>query len=338
MIRAGIVGMGYMGWTHYRALRQVPDVEVVGIFHTSAEELRRELPEVPVYGSRQELYRGAKPEAVIVAVPTFLHEECVAEAAQAGCHVLCEKPFALDVASAERMLDKAERHQATLMVGQVLRFWPQYRRIKELADNGALGSLWSITAYRLASLPAWSSWFRDPAKSGGCLLDLQIHDVDFVHWIFGNPEMVCTQGIRSEAESWDHVWTSLNYGDRVAQLEASYLMPPSWPFSTGIRLEGSKGCLEYSFGVQGNIEEREKAAHQFIHYEGERSTMIEVPSADPFVEELRYFFDCIKAGHKPLLCAPEESVQVMRVIEASRQSVESGRPVRFSPDPLRRSV
>lgn len=329
MIRAGIIGMGYMGRTHFRALQQVPEVQLVGVFHTEAAELRKELPDVPVFDSPEELYRQARPEAVIVTVPTFLHEQCVLEAIDAGCQVLCEKPFALDVASAERMLEAAGKRQTTLMVGQVLRFWPAYRRIRELADEGFLGQLRSITSYRLSSFPAWSAWFRDPAKSGGCLLDLQIHDVDFVHWIFGHPETVSTHGIRSETGSWDHVWTSLGYGDRVAQVEASYLMPPSWPFSTGVRVQGSKGMLEYSFGVQGNIEEREEAMHRFVRYEGESRTELDLPTADPFVEELRYFFDCVKARRKPLLCPPEESLQVMRVMEASRESVESGQPVRF---------
>ncbi|MGA2606209.1 MAG: Gfo/Idh/MocA family oxidoreductase [Terriglobia bacterium] len=333
MLRVGIIGMGCMGRIHYEALRHVPDAQVVAVTDVRLEEVRNVYPELPIFPDYRDLFRDARPDAVVVAVPTFLHEACAVEAAKAGCAILCEKPFALDVASAQRMLEAAEGYGVILMVGQVLRFWPQYRRIKELVDKGALGSVQSITAHRLSRLPPWSSWFADPLKSGGCLFDLQVHDVDFVHWILGHPEQVRTTGIRSQAGSWDHVWTSLTYGDRVAHVEASYLMPASWPFSSGIRVRGSKGCVEYSFGVRGNIEEREQAQHRFAFYGEDGSVSIpEVPPGDAYVNELQYFFECVRSHQKPELCPAKESVQVIQVIAASWRSAESRDAVQLPSD------
>jgi predicted dehydrogenase len=338
MLRVGIIGMGYMGRTHYGALRHIPGAEVSAVTHLSAQEIREAYPDLPVFLTWNEMFRRCPLEAVIVAAPTFLHEECVVEAAKAGCDILCEKPFALDAASAERMLEVAERQRVILMVGQVLRFWPHYRRIKELVDAGALGAIQSISAYRLSKLPPWSSWFADPQKSGGCLLDLQVHDVDFVHWILGHPALVRTIGIRSEAGSWDHVWTTLGYGDRVASIEASYLMPASWPFSSGIRLQGARSCIEYTFGVRGNINEREEGHHQFVLYGADGApTTLEVPPEDAFVNELRYFLNCVRSRQKPELCPTEESLELMRVMDASRRSVESCEAVRLSGDYSRRT-
>jgi predicted dehydrogenase len=266
-----------------------------------------------------------------VAVPTFLHAECVIDVATAGCDILCEKPLALDAASAQKMVEATEGHAVILMVGQVLRFWPHYCRIKELIDRGTLGAIQSISAYRLSKFPPWSSWFADPQKSGGCLLDLQVHDVDFIHWLWGQPELVRTCGIRSEAGSWDHVWTTLVYPECVAHVEASYLMPPSWPFSSGIRLQGRQGCIEYTFGVHGNIEERAEGQHRFVLYGAEGApTNLEVSTEDAFVNELRYFLDCVRSRQRPVLCPAEESLQVMRVMDASRRSVENSETVRLS--------
>ena len=333
MLRVGIIGMGYIGRTHCGALHHIPDTAVAAVADGRAQEIRKAYPDLRVFSTWHEMFRSCPLDAVIVAVPTSLYGECVVEAAKAGCNILCEKPFALDAASAERMLEAAERQSVILMVGQVLRFWPHYRRIKELVDAGALGAIRSITAYRLSKFPPWSSWFADPQKSGGCLLDLQVHDVDFVHWILGHPELVRTSAIRSEAGSWDHVWTSLGYGERAVYIEASYLMPASWPFSSGIRLQGPKGCIEYTFGVQGNIEEREEGQHRFILYGAEGApTTLNVPSGDAFVNELQYFLDCVRSRKKPVLCPAEESLQVMRVMDASRRSVESCEAVRFSGD------
>jgi len=322
--------MGYIGRTHYGALREIPGAEVCAVTHLNQQELRDAYPELRVFLTWNEMLRGCSPDAVIVATPTFLHEECVVAAARAGCHILCEKPFALDANSAERMLEETERRGVILMVGQVLRFWPHYRRIKELVDAGALGAVQSITAYRLSKFPPWSSWFADPQKSGGCLLDLSIHDVDFVHWVLGHPALVRSTGIRSATGSWDHVWTTLEYGGPVASIEASYLLPASWPFSTGIRLQGRKGCIEYTFDVRGNVSEREAGHHHFVFYGSEGApTALEVPPQDAFVNEQKYFLDCVRSHQKPALCPPEESLELMRVMDASRRSAESGEAVRL---------
>ncbi len=331
MLRVGIIGMGYLGRTHYATLRQIPGIEVAAVADLRVQEIREAYPELRVFKSLYEMLQSHPLDVVIVATPTFLHEQCVVEAAKVGCDILCEKPFALDTSSAERMLEAAERHSVILMVGQVLRFWPHYRRIKELVDAGTLGAIRSISAYRLSKLPPWSSWFADPQKSGGCLLDLQIHDVDFAHWLLGHPTLVRTAGLRSEAGSWDHVWTVLGYGEQVAHIEASYLMPDSWPFSSGIRIEGPKGCIEYTFGVRGNIEERDQGQHLFALYGTDGGvTTPEVPPGDAFANELRYFLECVRSRKKPALCPAEESLEVMRVMDASRRSVETCEAVRLS--------
>ena len=164
MLRVGIIGMGYIGRTHCGALHHIPDTAVAAVADGRAQEIRKAYPDLRVFSTWHEMFRSCPLDAVIVAVPTSLYGECVVEAAKAGCDILCEKPFALDAASAERMLEVAERQHVILMVGQVLRFWPHYRRIKELVDAGALGIIRSITAYRLSKLPPWSSCLQTLKK------------------------------------------------------------------------------------------------------------------------------------------------------------------------------
>jgi len=331
ILRVGIIGMGYIGRAHYAALQQIPDVEVAAVVSHRAPEIRQAYGNLRVFSTWGEMFRSCPLDAVVVALPTFLHAECAIDAARAGCDVLCEKPLALDAASAEKMIESAGRQGVIMMVGHVLRFWPHYRRIKELVDQGALGGIQSIAAYRLSSFPRWSSWFADPQQSGGCLLDLQVHDIDFIHWLLGQPELVRTCGILSKAGSWDHVWTELGYGKRLVRVEASNLMPPSWPFSSGIRLQGPKGCIQYTFRVQGNIEERSEGQHRLVLYGAEGApTNLDVFPEDAFVNELRYFLDCVRSRKKPVLCPVEESLQVMQVMDASRRSAESCETVRLS--------
>jgi predicted dehydrogenase len=328
MLNLGIAGMGYIGRVHLEASRKVAGAQVLAVATLEPDQVREAFPGLQIYPSYPELLRDDRLDAVIICLPTDLHEEATVKAAERGCHILCEKPMALDAASARRMLKAAQVQGRILMVAHVLRFWPQYARIKELIDAGEVGSVRSVTTCRLSKFPHWSDWFRNPARSGGCLLDLQVHDVDFIHWILGHPHSVYTVGVQSPTGCWDHVHTTLTYPHAQASLEASSLMPAAWPFTTGIYVLGTEGALEYTFRVGANIQEREQASHFFRLYKND-GTVSEptVSTEDMFAAQLRYFLRCVAERQPPRLCPPEETCQVMQVMTASRQSADSGRVI-----------
>jgi len=328
MVNLGIAGMGYIGRIHLDASRKVPEALVVAVATLQPHPILDSYPGVRIYSSYKELLEDDRLDAVVICLPTDLHEPVAIEAAKRGRHVLCEKPMALDAASARRMLRAAEDHGCILMVAHILRFWPQYARIKELITSAEIGSVRSVTAYRLSKFPDWSDWFRNPARSGGGLLDLQVLDIDFIHWILGHPLTVRTVGIQSPQGSWDHVHTTLTYPEAQASVEASLLMPESWPFSTSIRVLGTEGAIEYTFRVGANIQEREQASHFFRFYKSDGQVCEpEVSEEDMFAAQLRYFVRCVAEGRPPLLCLPEETCQVMQVMTASRQSAETGKVI-----------
>jgi predicted dehydrogenase len=109
-------------------------------------------------------------------------------------------------------------------------------------------------------------------------------------------------------------------------------MPESWPFSTGLRILGTAGALEYTFRVGANIQERDQASHFFRLYKSDGTVSEPAASGeDMFVAQLRYFVSCVAERQPPRLCPPEESCQVMQVMTASRQSAESGRVIALGP-------
>ena len=330
MINLGIAGLGHIGRIHHEASRKIENARVVAVATSRTEDARKFCsPDVFIYTDYGTLLRHPGLDAVVVCLPTFLHEEYVRASVGSGLHVLCEKPLALDAGAAERMIEAAGQARRLLMVGQVLRFWPQYVRIKELVDSSAIGPVCAVRAYRLASYPKWASWFRDPKKSGGCLLDLQIHDVDFIYCLLGFPAWVSTVGIQSPSGSWDHVSTTLQYPGAVASVEASYLMPESWPFSCGIRVTGANGCLEFHFRVAGNIEQRQKAVGDFLMYgPGGAITRPEFQPGDMYASQLHYFVDCLERGEPPARCPPRHSLEVMRIMDACRRSADIGQAVK----------
>src|ERR1700737_1585986 len=332
MVTIGIAGLGYIGRMHYQAARHLPGVRVVAAADSRAQEIENEFPELKFTDSYENLLNDNRLDALIICVPTYLHERFVVEAATRSRHILCEKPFAIDSNAAGRMLDIVKRAGVVFMVSQVLRFWPQYVRIKELVGQQQLGTIRSLSAYRLARYPSWSEWFRDPAKSGGCLLDMQVHDVDFIFWMFGHPCQVQSFGLRSANGAWEHVHTILTYADMVSSVESSHIMPASWPFTSGIRVVGRLGAVEYNFRSQLDVAGSRGS-------EGFNKTMfynangvvdeLDVRAGDMFVSQLRNFLECVENRETRMICPPEESYEVMKIMTAARQSADTGQPVQM---------
>ena len=123
MINLGIAGTGYIGQVHLDASRQIPGVQVLAVATQEPEKIR-ETFQGQIYSSYVDLIQDDHLDAVLIALPTDLHEKAVVLAAECGRHILCEKAMALDAASARRMLDAARAHNCIFMVAHVLRFWP----------------------------------------------------------------------------------------------------------------------------------------------------------------------------------------------------------------------
>ncbi len=320
-----------MGHIHYHAARQISEIEVVAVASRDVARVKKSLPGVPVTSSFRRLFRNYKLDAVLICAPTFLHEELVIEAATSGLHILCEKPMALNGASAKRMLDAASASSTVFMVAQLLRFWPQYTAIRKLVMEGKLGRIHSVAAYRLAKPPTWSAWFQDPQKSGGCLLDLQVHDMDFLYWMLGRPKALQSFTVNSEREPKDHVNTMLTFADdQIATIEASYLMPDSWPFSCGLRMTGSKATVEYRFVSADDIAGRAQSIESaHVYYGGGQFSELSASPQDMFVAQLRHFVNCIRDRREKLICPPQQSYEVMKLLDASSVSSVSRTPVFF---------
>ena len=211
------------------------------------------------------------------------------------------------------------------MIAQVIRFWPQYIQIREMLQAGTLGKPLVATALRMAEPPGWGAWFKDPAMSGGCLYDLHIHDVDFVYSLFGMPRSVYAVGTQGATGGWDHVVTSLSFGDKRAVIEASYMMPKGFPFQMAFRLSGDKGCAEYRFRVATQVHERAQALTElFLYRDGQPPQAPATTYEDGYIAEIRYFAQCLAENCKPAVATMEQAREVIRIILAAKRSLETG--------------
>lgn len=332
MIRLGLLGSGFMGKTHAQAWLKLENAKVVvvaGLPFDSAAELAASLHSEATT-SLDEVIARADVDAIDVRLPTYMHEEFVLKGLNAGKHVLCEKPLTLSLDSADRIFEAAEMAGKILMVAQVVRFWPQYRAAYEIVRGGELGQLLTVRASRTSRRPNWGRWFNNPEMSGGALFDLHIHDLDYVVSLLGRPQSVHALGVKSCFGSWDYISTHLDFSCCKAEVEASCLMPDSYPFTMELRLFLERGLLEYNFRVAGNIESRNSSESRLTLWKADGSVLFPaVRQTDGYLAEIQHFVDCIVAG-KQSEWAPNSEVRlVLQIICAIKQLLETGALVRL---------
>ena len=198
--------MGFMGATHLAAFHKLPNVQVSAICATNERVLSGDLTQVGgnlnlpkaqydfsaihKYTDWRDVLKDPALEAVDICLPTDLHVPVTVAALAAGKHVLCEKPMALDTDGCDRMASAATQHGRVLMIGQVLRFWPEYLTLEQFVKQQG-HHMTAARFVRSAGLPAWSRWLPDEKRSGGAVLDLLVHDVGQALWLFGMPGTSC---------------------------------------------------------------------------------------------------------------------------------------------------
>ncbi len=322
-----------MGKTHGDAYKHLPNVELAGIADTNRQigtEFSKKYS-CRYYADPEALLKERDIDIIDVCLPSFLHEQYVVAAASMGKHILCEKPFGLSMSSVENMVRAVESSGVLFMVAQVIRFWPEYMRIKSLYDERVLGNITVLYANRLSQHPDWSDWFKDVQKSGGALFDLHLHDIDFVCYLLGEVTSVFATGKKSSNGGWNHVVSWLNFANgSKAVVEGSNVMTHGYPFTMSLRAVGEKATVEFSFCAGFNLEDRSSAKNMLVLYrEGSEPEVLRCEQKDAYFNEIEYFVECVATKRKPEIITPRESMKVIRLIHALRESLEKGEIIRL---------
>ena len=330
-MNVGILGAGFMGSTHARGYAKVPGVTVAAISSRTlakAQALTDEVGGVPTTDDMAIIMDPAI-DAVSITLPTPLHKPMTLAALKAGKHVLLEKPFALTVADCDAMIATWQQSGQTLMIGQTLRFWPEYKAVVEFVQSGAIGKPFSAIATRLSQQPAWSSWFTDPTQSGGAVIDLMIHDLDALNWVFGQPQAVYCRGRESVPGMWNHMLATVDYGSGAALIESSMLLPADYPFSMSLIVHCEQGRVEYLFKAGGVSVEMGGGIDSVTVYEPGKNYPLPVPDkgTDAWGAEVAYFVECVQNQRTPAIGTPEQARLGVAMANAARTSLESGQVI-----------
>ncbi|MGQ9731911.1 MAG: Gfo/Idh/MocA family protein [Candidatus Zipacnadales bacterium] len=334
MVRVGILGMGFIGQQHFNTWKDVQGAQVVAVADKEIARVAEtaaaiggnigdadvlDLSKVNRYTSLEDMLGAGEIDVVDICLPTFLHAPMVTQALAAGVHVICEKPMALTVEACDEMLAAAKEHGKMLFLAHCIRFWPEYEVLAKYIRDGHLGRLVSLKLTRISPSPFWSQggWLNDPEKSGGALLDLHIHDADFIMSVLGMPPAVYSRAgsLTPAGPKVDHVVTHYLYENMLVVAEGGWTMPPNYPFEMAFEALGEKGCLTFSTSHDPML--------TFYPREGGAETP-SYRATTGYLQELEYFTDCIAHDRPPQRVTAFEAREAVRLIMAERKSIESG--------------
>lgn len=329
-----------MGRMHLENYQKHPEVKLTAVSDTIAKKLKGDLPgggNIPTekdifdfsgirtYEKADELIADKDVDVVDICLPTYLHAEFTIKALKNGKHVLCEKPMAGSLEECDSMIDAAEKARRKLMIGQCLRFWPEYDVLKDYVENGKMGKLVGLSCFRGGVTPIWSAgnWLLQKDKSGGVLLDQHIHDIDTINFLLGLPESVSSQGRNViEGSGIDIISTNYYYPDGpVVNALDNWVLNGEFGFNMTYLAGFEKGNIVFDFQRSPTIK---------INPDEGKGFTPELPSGDGYSREMDYLIRCI-IEDKPIERVPPRSARdSVRIALAEMKSVEENRPVKIS--------
>ena len=333
MLRVGIVGVGGMGRGRLPLYAELPEARVEAVADVRCDDLKsdpalddalgRSSSDLRWFSDYRELASSGAVDTVDICLPTPLHREATEVCLQAGLHVLCEKPMSLSLAGCDAMLAARRASNGLLMIAHCVRFWPEYEFLSDIVRTGEYGQLLSLRLGREGPLPkGGNGWMCRTAESGGALLDLHIHDLDYAQSLLGLPDQVTSQGVCREDRQLAHdsVMTALDYGEDVQVSAFAQWIAARIPFVARYDATFESACLRYESSRSPTL--------TVYSADGKAPASPELPSSrTAYLEEIRYFLRCVLEGKPPERCPPEASRNSVGLASAARLSREQRLPV-----------
>lgn len=275
------------------------------------------------YGSYETLLADDEIDAVYIPLPNALHREWTVKAAQAGKHVLCEKPFAANAREADDMIAACEANGVLLMEAFMYRFHPQTMKVKELVDGGQLGALRLVRAVFGFTIVPEGNFRLNELLAGGCLLDVGTYCVNVARTLIGAEprEVVALAQFGAHSRVDEMMAGVLQFSQGVmSSFECSFTMP----YRAHYEVIGERGRIEVPMPFITNNRE----THIVVHDPDDRIETFKFPVVDPYQLMIEHFAACALHG-LPLRYPPSDARAQMRVLDALHESARTGKAVRI---------
>ncbi|MFH5804194.1 Gfo/Idh/MocA family protein [Alienimonas sp. DA493] len=347
MIRIGIVGLGFMGYTHFTASAKLRGGKITAI--ASRDPKKRagdwtglkgnfgppagkvDLSKVTAHETIDELIADPNVDLVDICLPTGMHESVALKAAAAGKHVFVEKPIAPDLAAADRMVKACEEAGVLLMVGHVLPFFPEFRYLCEATEKKKYGKLRAAHFARVICPPNWREGEDDFVALGGWGADLHIHDTHFISLLCGVPKKVFSRGLLREGliehVQSEYVWEDGGpNGNPPVGSVAGGIAARGHDFRHGFEAHFEKATILFSAANMGG-EFAEDRPLTVVSQGGQ----VREPSLkggeewfSPFAAELQAAVKGVKEHKAPRTLSGALARDALKVVAAETKSVKAG--------------
>jgi len=264
------------------------------------------------YTDLEEMLAKEEIDIIIICLPTFLHAKYTIDMLNRGYNVLCEKPMARNFEDCKAMIKAAETSKGKLMIGQCLRFSDEYLFLKKAIDNNTFGKVKSALFHRLSEPPmwAWENWFMNHERSGGCLMDMHIHDLDIARFLFGEPKAVSC------------VTADIICGDDVAHSRLIYDDKAVMAIGDWSR-KGLGFDYDYTIGFENATITGKWNKMTVCPRDGENFNP-EINEDSMYKNELEYLIELINNGGKNEVNPPESSAETIRLVQTLKASADKG--------------
>jgi predicted dehydrogenase len=328
--RVAIIGLGGMGRMHFECYNAMNPNPLLALY--DASEARRrgdwsgielnldadnksnlvDLSAYRAYDSYETLLQDGEIDIVDICTPTPQHAPLAIAALRAGKHVFCEKPMAFTVNEAAQMENAARENNRFLTIGHCLRFDTHYETVKKFVDEQTYGAPLYARLFRIADTPP--SWFRDQKKSGGVLLDMNIHDIDAALWWFGVPQSSQCRGVfHNGLLSFSDATFEYSQGLRVSVHGA--WDPNGRDFAMGFEVAFENATVAWDSSKSPDL----------VLFQNDKSEILPVEKTHMYRRELEEFVNCVREGREPKIVTPQSSratlettLQLLQMCEASR--------------------
>ncbi len=344
MTNIGIIGAGFMGMIHYLAYQKLGGAKVAALCETDEKRLAgdwtsikgnfgpqgemMDLTGIAKYPEVEGMLADSNVEMVDICLPPSLHAPTAIAALEAGKHVFCEKPIALNPADAERMVAAAERAGKMLMIGHVLPFFPEYNFAYKAITGGEFGKLLGGHFKRVISDPTWLPDFYNPATTGGPMLDLHVHDAHFIRLVCGMPASVQSVG-SMRGEVVERFTTQFRFADPelVVTAASGVIDQQGRPFTHAYEIYLEKATMFFEYA--GLAETDDIVTPLTVLTEDGKVDRPELSSVDAFEAELEEVVSAVEAGTPSPILTGELARDAVILCQKQTQSVEQGQAVRL---------
>lgn len=340
MLNIAITGLGFMAVAHLRALRHCPNARVIAVCNPSGRHLdgdfsnvvgnvgsqdpiKLDMTQVKGFRDYNEMLQHPGIDIVDICTPTPSHAELAIAALKAGKHVLCEKPLARTSAVGREILQVAKSSPGIFMPAMCLRFWPEWNWVRNAIQSGVYGRTLDARFRRVAQAPGWGQKnYFNGQDSGGALLDLHIHDTDFVQFCFGRPLSVFSQGHSKISGAIDHIVTLYQVtGGATVSAEGSWGMTEGFGFNMAFTVNFENATADYDIS---------RGADALKLFEkGKEPQIIRCEGIDGYVGEWRHFLEAVENRKQPTLVTAEDGLGAVEICEAEEASVRTGAVVKL---------